>query len=305
MQIAIFFEGQDGLNWTNWKRILEIAETGGYSGVFRSDHFTNARGPVKDALETWTSLTYAAATTKTIDFGPLVSPVTFRHPSMLALQAASIDVLAEGRLLVGLGTGWQEREHKEFGIDLLPLSERYERLEDNLEIITRLFQADEPVTWQGTHYALENAYIQMKRKDTRILIGGSGPTKTLPLVAKFADEWNANFLNFDKFKESNTILSEMIEKEGRQQSDVKRSLAIRAIYAKDDATVAKKIEHIPLSREEILARGIVLGTTSQVIDILGKWEEAGLERIMLQWIELDDLDSLEDIAKDVLPQFHK
>ncbi|MEL6524441.1 MAG: LLM class flavin-dependent oxidoreductase, partial [Chloroflexota bacterium] len=129
MQIGLMFEGQDGLNWEHWKNVLEVADTTGYQSVWRSDHFTNAQGEVKDALELWTSLTYAAASTENIEFGPLVTPITFRHPALLAQYAASVDVLSEGRLILGMGTGWQDREHEAFGIHFPALSERYERLE--------------------------------------------------------------------------------------------------------------------------------------------------------------------------------
>ena len=114
--IGIMIEGQDGLNWTRWKRLIQSAEDFGYQCVFRSDHFTNASGVDKDSLELWVSLAYAAAHTERIEFGPLVTPVTFRHPSMTVRMAAAVDDLSGGRLVLGMGAGWQEREHKKFGV---------------------------------------------------------------------------------------------------------------------------------------------------------------------------------------------
>ncbi|MGB7342124.1 MAG: LLM class flavin-dependent oxidoreductase [Phototrophicaceae bacterium] len=304
MQIGLMFEGQMGLNWDYWKQILEIADNTGFQSVFRSDHFTNPDGDIHDALELWTSLTYAAATTKNIEFGPLVTPITFRHPAFIAQYAASVDVLSEGRLVLGMGTGWQDREHEAFGIYFPAISERYERLQDGLEIVTGLFAADKPISYEGKHFSLKDANITMKRKDTQILIGGNGRNKTLPLAAKYAVEWNAVYLNIEDFKERNTLLDGYLADEGRKPEAVKRSLMTRVLYGKDDAALAKRLESINSSVDELKARGIVVGTGSQVVDILGQWQEAGLQRIMLQWIELDELHDLEDLANDVLPHFH-
>src|SRR5262245_40664430 len=114
-QVGIMIEGQDGLNWERWEKLLHAAEDFGYQCLFRSDHFTNSSPPDKDALELWTSLTYAASVTKRIEFGPLVAPVTFRHPSMTVRIAAAVDDLSGGRLVLGMGAGWQDREHQKFG----------------------------------------------------------------------------------------------------------------------------------------------------------------------------------------------
>ncbi len=304
MQIGLMFEGQNGLNWDNWKQILEIADNSGYNCVFRSDHFTNTEGEIKDALELFTSLTYAATVTKNIEFGPLVTPITFRHPAFIAQYGAAIDVLAEGRLVLGLGTGWQDREHESFDIYFPPISERYERLQNGLEVISRLYAADAPISYEAKYYSLKDANITMKRKDTKILIGGNGPKKTLPLAAKYAVEWNGVFLNFEDYKQRNELLDGYLADEGRKPEDVKRSLMHRVLYGKDDAALAKKLDGFNSSKEELLKRGFIIGTGSEVVDIIGKWQEAGCQRIMLQWIELDDLNSLEDMAADVLPHFH-
>ncbi len=118
-QIGIMLEGQDGLNWERWGRILQAAEDFGYQCVFRSDHFTNSEPPDKDSLELWVSLTYAAISTRRIEFGSCVSPVTFRHPAMTVRMAAAVDDLSDGRLVLGLGAGWQDREHHNFGVPFM------------------------------------------------------------------------------------------------------------------------------------------------------------------------------------------
>ena len=128
-EVAIMIEGQDGIDWPRWKRIVRTVEDCGYAGLFRSDHFTNPSGPVKDALELWVSLAWLAENTERIEFGPLVTPVSFRHPVITAWQAAAVDGLAGGRLRLGMGAGWQEREHEAFGFDLLDTDRRFARLE--------------------------------------------------------------------------------------------------------------------------------------------------------------------------------
>src|SRR5512136_1176131 len=135
MDIAIMIEGQNGLNWPRWQRTARAVEDLGFAGLYRSDHFTNSDPPDLDSLELWTSLTWLASHTQRIEFGPLVSPLSFRNPVITARMAAAVDELSEVRLILGLGAGWQEREHQLFGFDLLPMKQRFERFEEGLEVI--------------------------------------------------------------------------------------------------------------------------------------------------------------------------
>jgi alkanesulfonate monooxygenase SsuD/methylene tetrahydromethanopterin reductase-like flavin-dependent oxidoreductase (luciferase family) len=304
MQIGIMIEGQMGLNWNNWKNILQTAEDAGYHSVFRSDHFSNPQGEFQDSLELFASLVYAASHTRRIEFGPLVTPITFRHPAIIANSAAAVDVLSNGRFYLGMGIGWQDREHKAFDIYFPESSERYERLTDALEIATRLFKAIAPVSYEGKHFSLRDAQITMKR-DTRILIGGNGPNKTLPLAAKYAAEWNGVFLNRADYRERNQLLDSYLAEEGRKPGDVKRSMMTRVFYGKNDTDLKKRMEGTKQSKEELAARGVVVGTGSELIEQLGAWQDAGCERIMLQWLDYDDMAGLEALAAEVLPVFHK
>jgi len=142
LEIAIMIEGQNGLTWRRWQNIAAAVEGLGFAGLYRSDHFTNAEAPDKDSLECWTSLTWLASHTKRMEFGPLVSPVSFRAPALTARTAAAVDDLSGGRLTLGLGAGWQEREHNLFGLELLDLKARFVRFEEGLEVITRLLKAN-------------------------------------------------------------------------------------------------------------------------------------------------------------------
>ncbi|PMP82174.1 MAG: LLM class F420-dependent oxidoreductase, partial [Chloroflexus aggregans] len=151
IEIALMIEGQNRLTWPRWQRLAQAAEDLGFVGLYRSDHFTNANPPEKESLELWVSLTWLASHTKRIEFGPLVSPVSFRHPALTARMAAAVDDLAGGRLQLGLGAGWQEREHTMFGFDLLQVQERFHRFAEGLEVVTRLLRSETPITWIGEY----------------------------------------------------------------------------------------------------------------------------------------------------------
>ena len=176
VQIGLMIEGQWGLTWERWRALLKAAEDYGFQCVFRSDHYTIGP-PDMDSLETWVSLTLAATETKRIEFGTLVCPTTFRHPALTARMAAQVDDLSGGRLVLGLGAGWHEREHKQFGIPFYDKATRYAMLEDALEVTTRLFKSETPVSYAGAHYPLDEAILlprPQRAGGPPILIGGNG-----------------------------------------------------------------------------------------------------------------------------------
>src|SRR3990172_8621035 len=142
LEVAIMIEGQNGLTWPRWQKIVRLVEELGFVGLYRSDHFTNGIPPDKESLELWTSLTWLAANTKRIEFGSLVTPVSFRHPAQTARMAAAVDDLSNGRLTLGLGAGWQERENQLFGFELLNIKDRFDRLEEGLQVVTGLLKSD-------------------------------------------------------------------------------------------------------------------------------------------------------------------
>jgi F420-dependent oxidoreductase-like protein len=307
-QIGIMIEGQNGLNWSRWGRILQSAEDFGYQCVFRSDHFTNAQPPEMDSLELWVSLVYAASHTRRIEFGSCVAPVTFRHPAMTVRMAAAVDDLSNGRLVLGLGAGWNTYEHHKFGVPFPERNVRFEMFTDALEITARLLLSDGPVSYAGKHYSLDDAILLPRPKrpgGPTILIGGNGPERTLPLVAKYADEWNAVFIPLDTYKARTARLDELLAQHGREPRDVKRSLMTQVVFAKDEAALQARAAAEGVSVADAVARGLIVGTASQIVDQLGRFVEAGVERFMLQWIDLDDIDGLEAMARDVLPHFHK
>lgn len=307
MRIGIMIEGAWGLNWPRWQRLVRAAEHLGFDGLYRSDHFLNGReGEQPDALEAMISLAWAADNTERIEFGSLVHPVSFRDPRILAWQSTAINDLASGRFRIGLGAGWQELEHNAFGFELGSMSERFARLEEGLQVVRALTRSNEPVSLEGERYPLHNAILKprFQQDDSPgIIIGGKGPRRTLPLVAKYADEWNGLGLNNDDFRERNALLDQMLISEGREPDSVRRSLMCGSIIAKDQATLDADPDRDRF--DELRGRGAVVGTPSEVVEILGKKAEAGIESVMLQWMDQDDIAGLELLAKDVLPHVQR
>jgi F420-dependent oxidoreductase-like protein len=270
IEIALMIEGQDGLNWDRWRRIAQVAEDAGYVGLYRSDHFTNPQGPYKDSLECWTSLTWLASHSSRLEFGPLVSPVSFHHPSNLVRMAAAVDDLAGGRLWLGVGAGWQEREHTNYGFALGSVPERMTRFREAVHIISHLLHSDEPLTFRGKYYTLQDAVLLPRpARRVPIVIGGSGRQITLPLAARYADEWNIAFRTPEQFRELSAHLDSLLDGEGRPRSAVRRTLMTRLEYARHDQL-----------REQVAA-----------------FASAGVQRLMLQWPDLDDVDGIAAVGR--------
>ena len=303
IEIAIMIEGQDGLNWPRWKRLARTVEELGFVGLFRSDHYTNANPPDKDSLELWISLAWLADNTERLEFGPMVTPFSFREPTMTARMAAAVDDLSGGRLILGLGAGWQDREHHNYGHDLLDVSGRMDRLEEGVQVVSALLQSDEPVDFEGDYYELHDAILLPRPQrpgGPPILIGGNGPRRTLPLAAKYAAEWNGVFMTPAAYKELNSRLDELLVANGREPQVLKRSLMTGTRFGRTEQQVREKIALSGGDAQRLRDRGIVVGSGDEFSEQIKAFEEAGVQRIMLQWLELDDMDGLAAMAEVVL-----
>ncbi|MDZ7844465.1 MAG: TIGR03560 family F420-dependent LLM class oxidoreductase [Anaerolineales bacterium] len=306
IEAAVMIEGQDGLTWPRWKRIARTVEEAGFAGLYRSDHYTNPQPPDKPSLELWTSLTWLAAETERIEFGPLVSPVSFRHPSMTARMAAAVDDLSGGRLILGVGAGWMEREHEVFGRDLLGISERFDRFEEGLEIISRLLENDQPSRFEGQYFQLRDGILLPRPNrpgGPPLLIGGNGPQRTLPLTARFADEWNAVFIPLETYRKRAARLDDLLKEEGREFGEVRRSLMTRVIYDRNPDQIASQVEKEfqgEKTPDDLRKDGYLVGTGDQIIDQLKEWESAGVQRVMMQWLDQRNLFKLRALADDIL-----
>jgi F420-dependent oxidoreductase-like protein len=314
--ISLMIEGQNGLTWPRWQHLVAEVETLGFAGLFRSDHFTNGRTPDLESLEMVVSLVYLADHTQRIHFGPLVAPLSFRHPALLARQAAALDDLSGGRMILGVGAGWNEPEHTLFGFDLGDVPTRMARLDEGLTVITRLLRSDEPVTFEGRFYHLRGATLlpRPQRPDgPPILIGGNGVRRTLPLVARYADIWNAVMISPAEFRTLSAQLDDLLRAAGRDPSSVRRTLMTNLTFARDQQALEPKlaaalhVDRLESSLENAIAavraqRRNIVGTPELVAAQIAEYGAAGVEELMLQWLDLDDLDGLRAFAATVLPQ---
>ncbi len=304
MDIAIMLEGQNGLNWPRFQRIARAVEDLGFAGLYRSDHFTNNDAPDIDSLELWVSLTWLAGHTQRIEFGPMVSPVSFRNPVFTARIGKDVDDLSGGRLTLGVGAGWQAREHTNFGFDLLEIPERFARFEEGLTVITRLLRADTPVTFTGQYYQLQDAVLLPRPQRVGgppVLIGGNGEQRTLPLVARYANEWNGVYLTAQRYAALSQWLDELLIVQGRQPQDVRRSLMTGLIFNPDTAPSQTQLQGMGFdSAEAARTSGLVVGGPTEVKEQLHQLAAAGVQRVMLQWMDLDNMAGLTALAQAVL-----
>lgn len=306
IKIALMIEGQDGLTWPRWKMLARTVQELGFSGLFRSDHFTNSGPPEKDSLELWTSLTWLAENSEGIDFGSLVSPVSFRHPVFIARVGRDIDDLSGGRLVLGIGAGWQQREHEMFGFDLLGVGERMDRFEEGAELVARLLRDNESVSFDGSYYQLEDAILlprPLREGGPEILIGGNGRKRTIPLAARWADEWNGVGLTADEYQELNEVLDQACQKQGRDPKEIRRSIMVNLLYGQDPHRLERELGEQGTSFEDLRSQGRIAGYPEDIVGQIRSYQAAGAERIMLQWLDMDNLEGLKSLASEVLDEF--
>ncbi|MEN9936109.1 MAG: hypothetical protein RLZZ387_2688, partial [Chloroflexota bacterium] len=296
--------------------LAATVEAAGFSGLYRSDHFTDPEPPNQDSLELVVSLAYLAAATERIQFGPCVAPVSFRDPLMFARQAMHLDDLSGGRMVLGLGAGWQEREHAMFGYPLGDVKTRLARFEDALAAVHLLLRGEGPANYEGQFYQLRDAELLPRPQrpgGPRIMIGGNGPKRTLPLAARYADIWNGVFLAPDDYQALSARLDDLLRAEGRAPGDVRRTAMTALFFGRDVAQLAERLSwrseeegFVGTSLDETVAalregNQRVVGTTDEVIRQLRVFADAGVQEMYLQWFQLDDMDGLREFAELVLP----
>jgi alkanesulfonate monooxygenase SsuD/methylene tetrahydromethanopterin reductase-like flavin-dependent oxidoreductase (luciferase family) len=310
LDVCVMIEGQEGLTWTRWERLARAAEEGGYHGLFRSDHLTGLLGdPTRPGIDTWTSLAWLATATRRIRFGPLVSPLTFYQPGILARAAAAVSERSGGRLDLGIGAGWHEGEHRMFGIPFPPLKERMDRLECGARAIHALFRGG-PVTLDQPYYPLVEAQTAPRPAPgaLRLIVGGRGEKRTLRVVARFADEWNVTRVTRAEFPAKRAILEQHCRDVGRDPAAIRRSLMIPVIVGRSAAEVTARRERaraifprLPEDEAGWRAAGFLHGSPAEVAAELRAWAALGIERVMLQMLDQDDLAAVDLIAREVLP----
>jgi F420-dependent oxidoreductase-like protein len=312
MDVGLMVEGQNGLTWERWTHILRLAERLGFPTLFRSDHYFI--GPQQDALEAFISFAVAARETSRIRFGPLVSPVTFRSPVEVARMASQIDLLSGGRFVLGLGAGWNEAEHRAYGIPFPPIGERFARLEEGIRLMKALWGPG-PASFEGRFVRLDGANLLPKPAPGRppILIGGSGEKKTLRLVARYADEWNAVNLSPAAYAQKVAVLERHCEAEGRDPATIRRSMMTFAVIGPDTTTLDRATERMmrmwgappgttPAQyREGLAARGMIVGGRERILEVLAQYAAHGLQEMQFQHFLFDDDTVPEFLAAEVVP----
>jgi F420-dependent oxidoreductase-like protein len=308
MLLRIFTEPQQGAGYTTLLRVAKATEEYGFDAFFRSDHYlkmgdvSGLPGP----SDAWVTLAGLARETERIRLGTLVTAAMFRLPGPLAISVANVDDMSGGRVELGLGTGWYDTEHTAYGIPFPALAERFDRLEEQLEIVTGLWEtpAGKTFGFDGTYYQVTDSPALPKpvqRPRPPIIIGGVGAKRTPRLAARYADEYNVPFHSVADTGAAYERVRAACANGGRHDSSMILSAAQVVCCGRDEAEVRRRADAIGRSVEDLRENGVA-GTPSEVVARIGEFAERGTERLYLQVLDLEDLDHLALLASDVLPQ---
>jgi len=308
VDLRIFTEPQQGATYDDLLRVAQATEECGFDAFFRSDHFLSMGGPGDPGpTDSYVTLAGLARETSRIRLGTLVTSATFRLPGPLAVAVAQVDQMSGGRVELGLGTGWFEAEHQAYGIPFPAVSERFDRLAEQLEILTGLWTtpAGERYSFTGTHYTVVDSPALPKpvqQPHPPVIVGGKGKRRTPELAARFATEFNVPFATVDDVAAQFARVDRACAEAGRDPATLARSVAQMTCVGRDDAEVEGRAEALGKKVDELNPFDLT-GTVAQVVDQLGVWQErTGLSRFYLQILDLADLDHLELIAAEVTPQ---
>ncbi|GAA2741839.1 LLM class F420-dependent oxidoreductase [Terrabacter aerolatus] len=307
VDLRIFTEPQQGATYDDLLAVARAAEDLGFSGFFRSDHYLHMGGDGGvGPTDAWTTLAGLARETSTIRLGTLVTSATFRLPGPLAIQVAGVDQMSGGRVELGLGAGWFEAEHTAYGIPFPPLGERFDRLEEQLAVITGLWATEPGATFShdGTHYPVTDspALVQpSQRHGVPIIIGGGGRRRTPALAVRYAAEFNAPFMAAPDAGRLFERVRGVAADAGRDPGSLTCSAAQIVCVGRDEATLRRRADAIGRDLDELRSNGLA-GSPDEVVEKLAAFEAEGAERLYLQVLDLSDLDHLADIADGVLHQ---
>jgi F420-dependent oxidoreductase-like protein len=301
MRVCLMIEGQEDVTWDQWLALAGACEEHGLEGLFRSDHYLSVMGmPERGSLDAWTTLAALAARTSRIRLGTLVSPATFRHPSVLAKSVVTVDHVSGGRVELGLGAGWHEAEHRAYGLEFPATPVRMERLAEQLEIVARSW-TDEVVSFEGRHYRVQDLRALPKpvqRPRPTLLVGGGAGPRSLALAARWADEYNTSGVPLEDLRGRRRRLQEAWREAGRDPATARLSLMTTGVVGRDRAEVAERVGRVlavtgshDSVAEVIDARpNWLLGTVDQVAERLKALEAAGVGRVMVQHLDHADTE---------------
>jgi alkanesulfonate monooxygenase len=308
VDFRIFTEPQQGATYTDLLRVARTTEAAGYDAFFRSDHFlamgdgSGEPGPT----DSWVTLGALGRETSRIRLGTLVTSATFRLPGPLAVAVAQADEMSGGRIELGLGSGWFAAEHAAYGIPFPSLSERFDRYTEQLEILTGLW-ATPPgsrFSYAGTHYTVTDSPAlprPVQQPGPPVIVGGKGRTRTPELAARFAAEFNVPFSPVDECATQFARVDDACRAAGREPSDVVHSVAQMLCLGRDEAQLARRAEAIGQTADGA-RQSLLAGTVNELVDALGRLREIGVTRVYAQVLDLADLDHVEQLASEVVPQ---
>ena len=306
-------EGQEGVTWEQWVALARTCEASGLEALFRSDHYLSMSDEAhKGALDAWATLSGLAAITKRIRLGTLVSPATFRHPSVLAKMATTADHISGGRIELGLGAGWFEREHAAYGLEFPETSARMATLADQIEIIHEQW-SDDGYSFKGSNYSIESLTAlprPVQRPHPPIIVGGSGGAKSIALAGRWADEYNTVMPTLEEARVRRRKLERAWRDNGRDPGSVAMSFMSTCIVGRDEDELMGRVQTVLERTGNDKAPDVylkeaganrILGTTEQVVDRLKSYESEGIDRVMLQHLAHDDLAMVELLGSEVVP----
>jgi alkanesulfonate monooxygenase len=307
MQLHVFSEAQEGATYEDLLRVARAAESLGFAGFFRSDHYLGIMGDGRPGpTDAWVTLAGLARETNHIRLGTLVSPATFRLPGPLAVMVAEVDAMSGGRVELGLGSGWYASEHRAYGIPFPDLRTRFDMLSEQVEIIDGLWRTPvgERFSFRGAHYQLTDSPALPKPVQSPrppIILGGVGRKRSARLVARFANEFNVAWSPLADTSEIFTRLKANLADTDRDPASLAYSAGQIICVGKDEADVRRRAAVLRQDAGTLRTSGLA-GTPAEVVDKIGQLANLGVSRIYLQFLDLTDISQLELIAAEVLPQ---
>ena len=311
MQICLMIEGQEGVSWPQWLALAGACEEHGVPALFRSDHYMNLSGldPGRAALDAWSTLNALAAVTSTVRLGTLVSPATFRHPSLVAKSVTTADHVSGGRVELGLGAGWHEREHEAYGFPFPPVGVRMDVLEEQLQIVLGNW-GEGPFSFDGDDYRLVDLDAQPKpvqRPHPPLIMGGNAGPRSSRLAASYADEYNTAFPTLEDVKTRKAQIDQACERAGRDP--IPFSIMTAVVVGVDQAEVAARLgrlaEKTGADADQLRANpppAWIVGTLDAAAEQLAALRDAGVSRVMCQHLLHDDLDAVALLGAELPPR---
>lgn len=308
MRLCLMIEGQEDVGWDDWVRLADTCERHGLETLFRSDHYVSVEGATeRGSLDAWATIAALAERTEQLRLGTLVSPVTFRHPSVLAKMAVTADHISGGRVEIGLGAGWWDLEHRAYGFPFPSDRERLEILGEQAEIIHRQLSG-ERFSFQGRHYRIEELDPRpgpVQEPHPPIIFGGRAGRMSATLCARWGDEYNTISAGPEECRRRRTLVAEAWEREGRDPASLRFSLMTAAVVGSDRSEVRERTRAVGDDDPDGFAAGHpdwLIGTVDQVVDRLGALQEAGVDRVMVQHLAHRDLGMVALLGDEVAPR---